>query len=43
MTGIMKTRIDWIPLLISAVQLTQGKALAVMQVNVGSQNFNVVS
>ena len=43
MTGIMKTRIDWIPLLISAVQLTQGKALAVMQVNVGSENFNVVS
>ena len=43
MTGIMKTRINWIPLLISAVQPTQGKALAVMQVSVGLQNFNVVS
>jgi arsenic resistance protein ArsH len=43
MTGIMKTQIDWIPLTIGAVRPTQGKTLAVMQVEGGSQSFNVVN
>ncbi|MBU2993847.1 arsenical resistance protein ArsH [Octadecabacter sp. 1_MG-2023] len=43
MTGIMKTQIDWIPLSMGAVRPTQGKTLAVMQVNGGSQSFNAVN
>jgi len=43
MTGIMKAQIDWIPLSIGAVRPTQGKTLAVMQVNGGSQSFNAVT
>ena len=43
MTGIMKTQIDWIPLSIGAIRPTQGKTLAVMQVNGGSQSFNTVN
>ena len=43
MTGIMKTQIDWIPLSLGAVRPTQGKVLAVMQVNGGSQSFNAVN
>lgn len=44
MTGIMKTQIDWIPLArIGGVRPTQGKTLAVMQVNGGSQSFNTVN
>ena len=43
MTGIMKTQIDWIPLALGAVRPTQGKTLAVMQVNGGSQSFNAVN
>jgi len=43
MTGIMKSQIDWIPLSLGAVRPTQGKALAVMQVNGGSQSFNTVN
>lgn len=43
MTGIMKSQIDWIPLSIGAVRPTQGKTLAVMQVNGGSQSFNAVN
>ena len=43
MTGVMKTQIDWIPLSIGAVRPTQGKTLAVMQVNGGSQSFNAVN
>ena len=43
MTGIMKTQIDWVPLSIGAIRPTQGKTLAVMQVNGGSQSFNVVN
>lgn len=43
MTGIMKSQIDWIPLSLGAVRPTQGKTLAVMQVNGGSQSFNVVN
>ncbi len=43
MTGIMKSQIDWVPLSIGAVRPTQGKTLAVMQVEGGSQSFNVVN
>ena len=43
MTGIMKAQIDWIPLSIGAVRPTQGKTLAVMQVNGGSQSFNAIN
>lgn len=43
MTGILKTQIDWIPLSIGAIRPTQGKTLALMQVNGGSQSFNAVN
>ncbi len=43
MTGIMKTQLDWIPLSIGAIRPTQGKTLAVMQVEGGSQSFNTVN
>ncbi len=43
MTAIMKTQIDWIPLSDGAVRPTQGKTLAIMQVNGGSQSFNTVN
>jgi len=43
MTGVMKSQIDWIPLSLGAVRPTQGKALAVMQVNGGSQSFNALN
>lgn len=43
MTSIMKSQIDWIPLSIGSVRPTQGKTLAVMQVNGGSQSFNTVN
>jgi arsenic resistance protein ArsH len=43
MSGIMKSQIDWIPLSMGSVRPTQGKTLAVMQVNGGSQSFNAVN
>ena len=43
MTGIMKTQIDWLPLSLGGVRPTQGKTLALMQVNGGSQSFNAVN
>ena len=44
MTGIMKTQIDWLPLApIRGVRPTQGRTLALMQVNGGSQSFNTVN
>lgn len=43
MTAIMKAQLDWVPLSIGAVRPTQGKTLAVMQVEGGSQSFNVVN
>jgi arsenical resistance protein ArsH len=47
MTGIMKSQIDWIPLVsfgtVGAVQPTQGKTLALMQVSGGSQSFNALN
>ena len=39
----MKAQIDWIPLALGAVRLTQGKTTAVMQVSGGSQSFNAVN
>ncbi|MEO0496410.1 MAG: arsenical resistance protein ArsH [Pseudomonadota bacterium] len=44
MTGIMKAQIDWLPLApIGGVRPTQGRTLALMQVNGGSQSFNTVN
>ena len=43
MTAIIKAQIDWIPLSLGSVRPTQGKTLAVMQVNGGSQSFNAVN
>ena len=43
MTGIMKAQIDWIPLSMGGVRPTQGKTLAVMQVEGGSQSFNTIN
>ncbi|EIM23829.1 arsenate resistance ArsH [Wallemia mellicola CBS 633.66] len=42
-TGIMKTQIDHIPLSLGSIRPTQGKILAVAQVNGGSQSFNAVN
>ena len=42
-TGVFKNQIDWIPLSLGSVRPTQGRTLAVMQVNGGSQSFNVVN
>lgn len=42
-TAIMKAQIDWVPLSIGSVRPTQGKTLAVMQVEGGSQSFNTVN
>ena len=43
MTAIMKAQIDWVPLNIGSIRPTQGKTLAVMQVEGGSQSFNAVN
>lgn len=43
MTGIFKSQIDWLPLETGGVRPTQGRTLAVMQVNAGSQSFNTVN
>ncbi|KAK1774697.1 NADPH-dependent FMN reductase ArsH [Copromyces sp. CBS 386.78] len=42
-TGIFKQQIDWIPLSTGSVRPTQGRTLAVAQVNGGSQSFNSVN
>lgn len=42
-TGVFKNQIDWIPLSIGRVRPTQGRTLAVMQINGGSQSFNAVN
>lgn len=42
-TGIFKSQIDWLPLKSGGVRPTQGRTLAVMQVNGGSQSFNAVN
>ncbi len=43
MTGVFKSQIDWLPLEEGGVRPTQGRTLAVMQVNAGSQSFNTVN
>ena len=43
MTGIMKAQIDWLPLAYGGIRPTQGRTLALMQVNAGSQSFNAVN
>ncbi len=43
MTGVIKSRIDWLPLSEGSVRPTQGRTLAVMQVSGGSQSFNAVN
>jgi arsenic resistance protein ArsH len=43
MTAVFKSQIDWLPLESGGVRPTQGRTLAVMQVNAGSQSFNTVN
>jgi arsenic resistance protein ArsH len=43
MTGVFKSQIDWLPLDEGGVRPTQGRTLAVCQVNAGSQSFNTVN
>jgi arsenic resistance protein ArsH len=43
LTGIFKAQIDWLPLESGGVRPTQGRTLALMQVNAGSQSFNAVN
>lgn len=42
-TAVFKNQIDWIPLSLGSVRPTQGRTLAIGQVNGGSQSFNVVN
>ena len=42
-TGIFKSQIDWLPLESGGMRPTQGRTLAVAQVNAGSQSFNAVN
>ncbi|QLE79070.1 arsenical resistance protein ArsH [Francisella sp. Scap27] len=43
MSAVFKNIIDWMPLSLGAVRPTQGKLLALMQVNGGSQSFNTLN
>jgi arsenic resistance protein ArsH len=43
MTGVFKSQIDWLPLDSGGMRPTQGRTLAVCQVNAGSQSFNTVN
>ncbi|CCG81118.1 putative Arsenic resistance protein ArsH [Taphrina deformans PYCC 5710] len=43
MTGVFKNQIDWIPLSLGSVRPTQGRTLALAQVNGGSQSFNCLN
>ncbi|MCG7533201.1 arsenical resistance protein ArsH [Psychrobium sp. MM17-31] len=43
MSSIIKNQLDWVPLSMGAIRPTQGKTLAVMQVEGGSQSFNTVN
>jgi arsenic resistance protein ArsH len=40
---VFKNQIDWIPLSTGSVRPTQGRTLAIAQVNGGSQSFNTVN
>lgn len=42
-TGTFKNQIDWLPLNTGSVRPTQGRTCVVLQVNGGSQSFNVVN
>jgi arsenic resistance protein ArsH len=42
-TGIIKLRIDHLPLSMGGMRPTQGRTLAIMQVSAGSQSFNSVN
>eukprot|EP00854_Cymbomonas_tetramitiformis_P005579 gene5579-6766_t len=42
-TSVFKNQIDWIPLNTGSVRPTQGRTAVVLQVNGGSQSFNVVN
>ncbi|KAF8957181.1 flavoprotein-like protein [Flammula alnicola] len=42
-TAVFKNQIDWIPLATGSVRPTQGRTLAICQVNGGSQSFNTVN
>eukprot|EP00929_Paragymnodinium_shiwhaense_P120713 TRINITY_DN92743_c0_g1_i1.p1 TRINITY_DN92743_c0_g1~~TRINITY_DN92743_c0_g1_i1.p1 ORF type:complete len:428 (+),score=60.61 TRINITY_DN92743_c0_g1_i1:52-1284(+) len=42
-TGAFKNQIDWLPLNTGSVRPTQGRTCAILQVNGGSQSFNVVN
>lgn len=43
LTAVFKNQIDWIPLATGSVRPTQGRTLALVQVNGGSQSFNTVN
>jgi arsenic resistance protein ArsH len=43
LTAVFKNQIDWIPLSSGSVRPTQGRTLAIAQVNGGSQSFNTVN
>ncbi|KAH7309729.1 flavoprotein-like protein [Stachybotrys elegans] len=43
LTAVFKNQIDWIPLATGSVRPTQGRTLAIIQVNGGSQSFNTVN
>ncbi|KAK8041423.1 arsenate resistance ArsH [Apiospora phragmitis] len=43
LTAVFKNQIDWIPLATGSVRPTQGRTLAIVQVNGGSQSFNTVN
>lgn len=42
-TAVLKNQIDWIPLSLGSVRPTQGRTLALAQVNGGSQSFNCLN
>jgi len=42
-SAVFKNQIDWMPLSEGAIRPTQGKTVAVMQVEAGSQSFNTVN
>eukprot|EP00122_Pirum_gemmata_P012231 Pgem_evm2s11358 len=42
-SGVFKNQVDWMPLSEGGIRPTQGKTLAVMQVEGGSQSFNTVN
>ncbi|BFZ64872.1 hypothetical protein YB2330_006025 [Saitoella coloradoensis] len=43
LTAVFKNQIDWLPLSLGSVRPTQGRTLAIAQVNGGSQSFNTVN